>query len=92
MVNKTNSALLDKLLQIQKAKDIPDVRFSKLLRISQPMWTQIKAGNRKIGIAALVGIVTNFPELKNDVLAFLLEGNNERQAKRRPGNPSQVRS
>ena len=87
-----NKMLLEKLVQAQKDRGINDTDFARLLRISQPFWNQIKTGKRNIGIATLAGVVQNFPELKKDVLDFLLEGNNERQAKRRPGNPSQIRS
>ena len=73
VIIENSSKLLQHLVQLQKNMEASDVKFAKMLGITQAMWTFTKQGRRKIGLSILMGITKKFPELQPEVIDFLKE-------------------
>lgn len=55
----------------QSEKGMSDSRFARLLGISPSLWSMIQSGHRGMGERTYAGIVRNFPDLHDCVLAAL---------------------
>lgn len=67
----TNDSLLKKLTRLQKKHRLSDQVFANRLKIARSSWTLTRLGNQGVGISLLAGVATAFPEMEQDILAFL---------------------
>jgi transcriptional regulator with XRE-family HTH domain len=63
--------LVDKLIEIQKQRDMTDGDMGKALGITRPAWSYVRNGKSIPGRKVLEGVIASFPELTQDVLFFL---------------------
>jgi len=73
-VTINNSTLLSKIIQKQNAEGLNDYAFADKLIIERSTWTHIRLGRRKIGLTLLRAILRTYPELTDDVIAFMHDG------------------
>jgi hypothetical protein len=69
--------LVEKLLEIQKKKGFSDAKMSKKLCVCRQRWQQIRSEPEKaLGTISPLhtGILTNFPELEDDLISFIKSG------------------
>lgn len=61
-----------------KQGTVSDVKFSRLLGIPRTVWVQAKNGTRPPGITLLRAILRTYPDLTDDVIAYLRDGNHDK--------------
>lgn len=73
--------LLDKLVQKQQLAKLSDSQFASQLGILRQLWQLTRTGQRQINFTLLKAIVRTFPEMGEDVIRFLRDGDkpNEQQ-------------
>lgn len=65
-----------KNLQTRQAElKLIDARFAELLGISRPLWWMTRNGQREVNISLLRGVARAFPEMHDQIVAFLQSGN-----------------
>ncbi len=63
--------LIERLITRQRELGLTDGEFARRLGISRTLWWAIRTGQRAMGLRSLRGIVRAFPDLDDEVLAFL---------------------
>jgi hypothetical protein len=56
--------IVQKLIEVQRALQLSDQKFSEKIGISRPMWQIIRTGKRGIGGRTLIQIFKAFPPLQ----------------------------
>ena len=78
--------MLIELLQArQRELGLSDGAFARRLGVSRSLWIAVQSGQRAVGLRLLRGVVRAFPDLDDDVLAFLRERG--RHPKQDAGDP-----
>jgi hypothetical protein len=71
---KTSTAvLLDALIKHQRTLKLSDQAFATKLGISKALWVMTRRGDTPVGISLLAGVVREFSDMGNEVLAALAE-------------------
>lgn len=63
--------LVERLGAIQAAHKWTDPQFSERMGVTRVLWQQVKKGDRKFGAKTLRAILKAFPELGDEILAYL---------------------
>jgi hypothetical protein len=61
----------------QRQGNLSDTAFAKNLGLSRTLWRQIKVGERKVSITLLRALTRTYPELDQEILAFLKDSNHD---------------
>lgn len=64
-------ALIERLQSIQDNLGLNDSQLARKLGIERSYWSQMKNGHRELGRRALRRILRQWPELREDVLAYI---------------------
>lgn len=67
------TVLLDALVNQQRTLQLSDRAFARKLGISKSLWIMTRQGDVPVGISLLAGVVREFGDLRNEVLAVLAE-------------------
>jgi len=67
--------LIQTLKDRQQKLKANNTEFARRLGISRPLWVAVQAGRRAVGVELLRGVVNVFPDLDDEVLAFLRQRN-----------------
>ena len=65
--------LVDRLSAIQDAHKWSDPEMGVRMGVTRVLWQSVKKGDRKFGAKTLRPIIRAFPELGEEVLAYLAE-------------------
>lgn len=77
-VNNNISTLV--ILIQRKQGQSSDVMFAKTLGVPRTVWVQAKHGNRQPGLTLLRAILRTYPELTEDVITYLRDGDGKIEA------------
>jgi len=70
-------ALLTALLERQAHCGLSDYGFAQALGVSRQLWQSIRTGKRAIRDGIIPGILRTYPDLTDDVVAYLKDGSKE---------------
>lgn len=73
MVSHDGNKLILQLIRKQGKES--NSRFARRLNVARTLWSQIRNGQRQVGLLLLIGTVQRFPDLEPDVIDFLRNGN-----------------
>ncbi len=76
------TVLLDALIKRQRTLKLSDRAFAGKLGISKALWVMTRQGDTPVGISLLSGVVREFGELREEVLAVLAEHRTQKRKKR----------
>lgn len=65
--------LVERLARIQEAHGWTDEELAQRAGIARPMWAAVRIGKSRLGHRSLGAIVRHFPELRDEVLSYLVE-------------------
>ncbi len=68
---ETTVPLVSQLADRQDELGLNDTDFAQQLEISRPLWWMTRSGDRRINVMLLSGVAKAFPDLDDNVLAFL---------------------
>ena len=85
--------LIQSLADRQHELGLNNIEFAARLGISRQLWEMTKTGKRNVGVTLLGGIVRAFPELNDQVLAYLemRATRTDRRPKTEDGRPETIR-
>lgn len=66
--------LIEAIEERKRALGWTDEALARALGVSRPLWSQIRSGKRRLTLDVVCGILRAFPDLEEQVLAFLKEG------------------
>lgn len=69
----STAVLLDALTKHQRILKLSDRAFAGKLGISKSLWVMTRRGDTPIGMSLLAGVVREFGDLRNEVLAVLAD-------------------
>lgn len=83
MVNSIKTTEKSSLIQILTARQIKEglnnTQFASKLQIPRTVWVQAKYGDRPIAWTLSCAILRTYPELTDDVISYMRDGDNEPQ-------------
>ena len=77
MVTKSKPQLVKELECIQSQREVSDYKFAKTLGVDRILWYATKRGTRNIGLTLLRAILRTYPELTDEVINYLRDGDNQ---------------
>lgn len=66
--------LIEVVEERKQALGWTDEQLARVLGISRSLWSQVRSGRRRLTLDVVCGILRAFPDLEEQVLAFLKEG------------------
>ena len=67
----TKPSLIKILINRQLEQDLTNTAFAKKLGVSRTLWVMTRNGRRNVNITLLRAVAREFPELDDEILAFL---------------------
>lgn len=68
---RTHDSLVRLLVVRQQESALSDHDFAQQLGIARPLWSLTRAGKREVGLTLVRGVLRVYPDLTDDVIAFL---------------------
>ena len=70
-MNQSTETFIKVLCARQSELKLHDGEFAARIGISRPLWVQVRSGSKAVGLQLLQGVARAFPDLDDQVLAFL---------------------